>query len=139
MRRQHLNRRLKHTTSSSRASTRGPPTGFTWTSPTCASLLRCRFRSTSFLGRGFPLDILQALRQSGLDYTIVRPGRLTNEPGRGRVRIAKRLPRGEIPRADVAAVLAEVLRSPVTVGRQFDVTSGEEEITEAIAEVAGNR
>ena len=46
----------------------------------------------------------EALRRSGLDYTIVRPGRLTNDPGGGHVRLGTRLARAEIPRADVAAV-----------------------------------
>ncbi len=75
----------------------------------------------------------EALRRSGLDYTIVRPGRLTNDPGRGRVSLAARLPRGEIPRADVAVVLAHVLETPATIGRQFDLTSGEQPIAEALA------
>ena len=74
----------------------------------------------------------EALRHGGLDFTIVRPGRLTNDPGRERVRLAHRLPRGEIPRADVALVLAHVLQTPATVGRQFDVTSGEQTIAEAL-------
>ncbi len=77
----------------------------------------------------------EALRRSGLDYTIVRPGRLTNEPGSGRVSLADRLPRGEISRADVAAVLACVLEAPETVGRQFDVTAGDQEIAEAVAKL----
>jgi len=75
----------------------------------------------------------EALRRSGLDYTIVRPGRLTNEPGSGRVCLAPRLPRGEISRADVAPVLACVLDAPATVGRQFDVTAGDQAIAEAVA------
>jgi len=75
----------------------------------------------------------EALRGSGLDYTIVRPGRLTNDPGTGRVSLAARLPRGQIPRADVAAVLARVLEAPATIGRQFDLTSGEQAIAEAFA------
>lgn len=54
----------------------------------------------------------QALRASGLDYTIVRPGRLTNESGRGVVSLAPSLPRGEIPRADVAAVIAHAVPNP---------------------------
>jgi len=78
----------------------------------------------------------EALRHSGLDYTIVRPGHLTNDPGRGRVRLAAQLPHGEIPRADVAAVLAHVVESPATVGRQFDVTSGEQAIAEAVTSMA---
>lgn len=74
-----------------------------------------------------------ALRNSGLDYTIIRPGRLTNEPGRGRVRVGLTLPRGEIPRADVAAVVAYVLGTPATIGHQLDVTSGDDDIAQAIA------
>ena len=74
-----------------------------------------------------------ALRQSGLDYTIVRPGRLTDDPGRGRVHLAARLPRGEIARADVADVLAHVLQTPETAGCQFDVTAGEQAIAEAVS------
>ena len=75
----------------------------------------------------------ETLRCSGLDYTIVRPGRLTNDPGRGRVHLAARLPQGEIPRADVAVVLAHVLEIPAMAGCQFDVTSGEQAIAEAVA------
>lgn len=73
-----------------------------------------------------------ALRSSGLDYTIVRPGRLTDEQERGLVAIAPELPRGDIPRADVASVLVHVLENPSTSGMQFDVTSGEIPIPEAI-------
>ena len=75
----------------------------------------------------------EALRCSGLDYTIVRPGRLNNDPGRGLVRVAATLPPGEIPRADVAAVVAEVVETKSTVGHQLDLTSGEQPIAEAIA------
>lgn len=73
-----------------------------------------------------------ALRESGLDYTIIRPGRLTDDAATGRVAIARELPRSDIPRADVAAVLAEVLEHPGTVGHQFDATSGDRTIREAI-------
>lgn len=80
----------------------------------------------------------EALRQSGLDWTIVRPGRLTNDPPTGRVRLGAQLPRAEISRADVAEVLACVLETPETAGWQFDVTSGDERIGEAVARlVAG--
>lgn len=73
-----------------------------------------------------------ALRESGLDWTIVRPGRLTDDPGRGRVRIGPDLLRGEVPRVDVAAVIAEVLESDAAVGRQFDLTTGDDPIDAAI-------
>lgn len=70
------------------------------------------------------------LMQSGLSYTIVRPGRLTNEPGTGAVDTSSG--RGEIPRADVAAVLAEVLDTPGTAGLTFEVISGATPIADAI-------
>lgn len=71
------------------------------------------------------------LTQSGLAYTIVRPGRLTNDPGTGAVDTSGG--HGEIPRADVAAVLAEVLDTPGTAGVTFDVISGTTPIPDAIA------
>ena len=47
--------------------------------------------------------------------------------------MAARLPRGKIPRTDVAVVVAHVLEMPATAGCQFDVTSGEQAIAEAVA------
>lgn len=76
----------------------------------------------------------KALRNSGLDYTIVKPGRLTNDPGTGKVSIGKNLERGVIPREDVAEVLARVFDMRETIGKQFDLVSGEESITEALSE-----
>jgi len=76
----------------------------------------------------------EALRKSGLDYTIVKPGRLTNKPGEGMVAISKKLDRGEIPREDVAAVLAEVLETPETIGKEFDLLSGNQPIRQALEE-----
>jgi uncharacterized protein YbjT (DUF2867 family) len=75
----------------------------------------------------------QALRESGLEFTIVRPGRLTNDSGTGRVEAAERLGRrGEIPRDDVAATLVATLDEPATVGKTFEILSGEEEIAAAL-------
>jgi uncharacterized protein YbjT (DUF2867 family) len=75
------------------------------------------------------------LAESGLSYTIVRPGRLTDGPGTGAVAIGDG--RGEISRADVAAVLAEVLDTPGTAGVTFGVNGGDTPIPEAIAALAG--
>jgi uncharacterized protein YbjT (DUF2867 family) len=75
------------------------------------------------------------LAASGLDYTIVRPGRLTNDAPTGRIRAAERLDRGEIPRADVAATLLAVLDEPRTIGRAFDLISGDTPIEEAVRQV----
>jgi uncharacterized protein YbjT (DUF2867 family) len=78
-------------------------------------------------------DADQALRDSGLDYTIVRPGSLTNDPGEGKVDLAERLGRrGSIPREDVAAVLVAVLDAPNTIGTTFEVLSGSTPIDEAV-------
>src|SRR5690606_40250078 len=41
------------------------------------------------------------VRASGLHYTIVRPGMLSDEPGHGRVHAARHVERGAIPRDDV--------------------------------------
>jgi uncharacterized protein YbjT (DUF2867 family) len=74
----------------------------------------------------------QALRESGLAYTIVRPGRLTDEPATGRVVVGERLERGDITRADVARVLAACLAIPETVGRTFDVLAGQTPVEAAL-------
>jgi nucleoside-diphosphate-sugar epimerase len=78
----------------------------------------------------------QKLTESGLAFTIVRPGGLTDEPGTGLITAAPRLDRGEIPRADVAAVLAAVLATPSTAGTCFDLLSGDTPIAGAIAALA---
>jgi uncharacterized protein YbjT (DUF2867 family) len=70
------------------------------------------------------------LRESGLDYTIVRPGGLTDEPGSGRVRVGGE--RGNISRDDVAATLLAVLPADHTIGRSFDLFGGETPIDEAL-------
>ena len=73
-----------------------------------------------------------ALIASGLAYTIVRPGPLTNDPGTGRVRVAESVERGEIPRDDVAAVLAAVLARDDAVRLTFEVVAGEGPVEEAL-------
>jgi nucleoside-diphosphate-sugar epimerase len=72
------------------------------------------------------------LAGAGLDHTIVRPGGLTDDPGSGRVRIGAKLDRGQVPRDDVAAVLAACLDAPNTIGRTFDLVAGETPLDEAL-------
>jgi uncharacterized protein YbjT (DUF2867 family) len=73
------------------------------------------------------------LTASGLEYTIVRPGSLTDDPGTGRVRVSRELGhRGAIPRDDVAAVIAEVLDAPNTIGVTFEVFRGDRLVAEAV-------
>ena len=74
-----------------------------------------------------------ALAGSGLDHTIVRPSRLSDDPGGGLVEAAEHVERGEISRDDVAASLAAVLNAPNTVGKTFELASGDAPIDEAIA------
>lgn len=74
-----------------------------------------------------------AVRASGLDATVVRPGGLTNDPGTGRVQVGESTPRGQVTRDDVAAVLLAVLDTPSTIGRSFDLIGGETPIADAVA------
>jgi nucleoside-diphosphate-sugar epimerase len=75
----------------------------------------------------------RALAESGLEYTIVRPGGLTDDPPTGRVEVGSGLDRGQVPRADVAAVLQACLFLPRTIDWTFDLVSGETPIEEALA------
>ena len=76
------------------------------------------------------------LETSGLDWTIVRPGRLTDEPGTGMVDLAPALGRrGEIPRDDVALVLLHCLQADNTVRAQFELLSGDVPVEQAVRSV----
>ena len=74
----------------------------------------------------------ERLMASGLDYTIVRPGGLTDDPGTGRVRLGTDIERGEIPRDDVAAVIVAVLETPGAVGKAFELVAGDTPVDEAV-------
>ena len=73
------------------------------------------------------------LEESGLDYTIVRPGSLTDDPGTGRVTVGTELPYGDVPRDDVAAVLLAVLVTPASIGKTFELVSGDTPVEDAVA------
>jgi uncharacterized protein YbjT (DUF2867 family) len=74
------------------------------------------------------------VRSRDLDWTIVRPGMLTDEVPTGRVRVGA-LERGSVTRGDVAHVLAEVLEAQNTFGKTFDVLAGDEPVTKAISKL----
>jgi uncharacterized protein YbjT (DUF2867 family) len=75
----------------------------------------------------------QALQESGLDYTIVRPGKLTDEPGTGTVEVALSLGRrDEIPREDTARIIVAALDKDNTFGKTFEVLSGDTTVEEAL-------
>jgi uncharacterized protein YbjT (DUF2867 family) len=73
-----------------------------------------------------------ALRDSDLNWTIIRPGGLTDDAATGRVAMAPEVERAEVTRADVAAVLAAVLDDPRTIGQQWTLTGGNVPIADAI-------
>lgn len=73
-----------------------------------------------------------------LDWTILRPGTLTNDAGTGLVRLEAHTGRGSIPRDDVAAVLAELLETPATAGLTLELISGSAPVPVAVKSVAGN-
>jgi uncharacterized protein YbjT (DUF2867 family) len=75
----------------------------------------------------------ERLIESGLDYTIVRPGGLTDDPGTGRVKVGTDIARGQVPRDDVAAVVLAVLEQPGSIGKVFELVSGDTPVEEAVA------
>ncbi|MER2133107.1 MAG: SDR family oxidoreductase [Arthrobacter sp.] len=75
------------------------------------------------------------LRRTGLDWTILGPSALTDDPGTGRISTGPAQD-GSVSRADVAAVAAEVLEQPGTVGRFIEFINGETPIREAVSSQA---
>jgi nucleoside-diphosphate-sugar epimerase len=76
-----------------------------------------------------------AVQASDREWTVVRPGRLTDDPGTGRVRIDVRPFRGSVPRDDVAAVLARLLADARGAGRVLYVNGGEQPVDQALEDV----
>jgi uncharacterized protein YbjT (DUF2867 family) len=79
-------------------------------------------------------DADREVAESGLDFTIVRPGGLTDDPGTDLIAAAEDLGRsGQIPRDDVAATLLGCLDEPATIRKAFDLLEGETPIGQALA------
>jgi uncharacterized protein YbjT (DUF2867 family) len=74
-----------------------------------------------------------AVRATGLVHTIIRPGALTDDDATGRVSIDRSVARGEIPRGDVAAVLAEFLERRPSTSATVELVAGDQTIPEAVA------
>jgi uncharacterized protein YbjT (DUF2867 family) len=105
-----------------------------------------RYVMVSAIGAGRPEEWSEAMRpyyeakaeadrrleESGLDYTIVRPGSLTDDRGTGLVTVGTDLDYGEVPRDDVAAVLLAVLETPSSIGKTFELVSGDTPVEEAV-------
>jgi uncharacterized protein YbjT (DUF2867 family) len=96
---------------------REPPPG---ADPVFAAYLRAKGAADAYL-----------TSRAGLDWTILRPGRLINEPGTGLVRLAVRTGRGAVPRDDVAVVLLALLDVPV-VGVTLELVAGDTPVYEAV-------
>ncbi|MFG2737607.1 NAD(P)H-binding protein [Streptomyces carpaticus] len=96
-----------------------PPAG---TDPVFAAYLRAKAAADADLRA-----------RTSLDWTILRPGRLTDAPGTGLVDLSPDAPRGEITRDDVAAVLAALLDTPATTGLTLNLVNGATAIPAAVA------
>ncbi len=74
-----------------------------------------------------------------LDWTILRPGGLTDAPAAGTIRLAAPpVPAGTIPRADVAAVIAALLDEPGTRHQRLELTSGDTPVAAAVRGIAAS-
>ncbi|MDN5371919.1 MAG: hypothetical protein PWR19_965 [Carnobacterium sp.] len=74
----------------------------------------------------------RCLKQSGLTYTILRPGLLKNDPATGKIEVAENLPGGAISREDVAEVAVASLDNETTFSKEFDLLNGDSPIDEAL-------
>lgn len=77
-----------------------------------------------------------AVRDSGLEWTVIRPGGLTDEPPTGLVHIAPEVERSTVPRADVAHVVADCLDQDIAIGKQWELVSGDAPVLRAIQAAA---
>ncbi|WP_190078004.1 NAD(P)H-binding protein [Streptomyces daghestanicus] len=99
-----------------------PPAG---TDPVFAAYLRAKAEAD---------DHVRA--HASLGWTILRPGRLTDEPGTGHVTLGPSTPEGSVARDDVAAVLLALLDEPRTAGRTLDLIAGGTPVTAAVRTAA---
>ncbi|MEK3825933.1 NAD(P)H-binding protein [Paenibacillus sp. FSL K6-1558] len=77
----------------------------------------------------------RALFASDLNYTIIRPGGLKNEPGTGRVAVGTDLKPGSIAREDVARVIAASLQEEKTYRMAFDLIAGDHAVSDALGKL----
>ncbi|WP_329135398.1 NAD(P)H-binding protein [Streptomyces sp. NBC_01476] len=93
---------------------------------------------TAYLrAKGAADDAIRA-RGAALDWTVLRPGHLTNSPGTGRIKLAPSTGSGSVPRDDVAATLLALLNSPGTAGLTLELISGDTPVEEAIRMVTSH-
>ncbi|MER7024211.1 MULTISPECIES: NAD(P)H-binding protein [Streptomyces] len=109
---------------SSMGADREPPEG---TDPVFAAYLRAKGAADA-----------DVRARAGLDWTILRPGRLTDDAGTGLVTLAESTGRAEVTRDDVAATLLALLDTPGTAHRTLELINGGTPVVEAVRAVAGD-
>jgi uncharacterized protein YbjT (DUF2867 family) len=72
------------------------------------------------------------LAETDLDWVILRPGTLLDEPGTGKVRMGLAIPYGDVPRDDVAATLLEIIERPAVNRVIIELTQGNTPVGEAV-------
>lgn len=72
------------------------------------------------------------LRARDLDWTVLRPGGLTDDAGTGKVQLADKTGNGRITRDDVALVLAGLCETPAAIGRTLELVAGDTPVREAL-------
>ncbi|UOK63526.1 SDR family oxidoreductase [Paenibacillus sp. OVF10] len=77
----------------------------------------------------------RVLFASDLNYTIIRPGGLKNEPGTGKIAVGTDLEPGSIPREDVARVIVASLQEEKTYRMAFDLIAGEHPVDDALGKL----
>lgn len=75
------------------------------------------------------------LKSIGLDYTIIRPGRLLDEPGSGQITVEEPESQKGVSREDVASVIVEALKHDNTIGKIIKFNEGEVPISDVIAQL----
>lgn len=108
---------------SSMGADREPPAG---TDPVFATYLRAKGAADA-----------DVRTRSGLDWTILRPGRLTDDKGTGLVRLAASTGRADVTRDDVASVLLALLDEPRTAGLTLELIGGSTTVPAAVDAVVG--
>ncbi|MFC5147281.1 NAD(P)H-binding protein [Streptomyces aureoversilis] len=109
---------------SSMGADREPPEG---TDPVFAAYLRAKGAADA-----------DVRARAALDWTILRPGRLTDDAGTGLVTLGESTGRGAVTRDDVAAVLAALLDEPGTAGRTLELIGGDTPVANAVKAAAGD-
>ena len=76
-----------------------------------------------------------AVQASELNWTILRPGTLTDDDATGRFTVGDTVPGGDISRADVAAAVIAAIDEPRAVGHAWELTNGETPFADAVVEL----